>query len=65
VRLPYHGQATGPDAVFNPAALAAAPLKPLSIDPPSVANDPGYGARLQAQVNIPAAVKRHLKVYYP
>ena len=65
VRLPYHGQATGPDAVFNPAMVAAAPLKPLSIDPPSVADDPGYDARRQAQVNIPAAVKRHLKVYYP
>jgi hypothetical protein len=65
LRLSFHGKPTGPDAHASLTAKAPVPLKPLSIDPPSVADDPHYGATLQAQMNIPAAIKAALKSFYP
>ena len=62
-RLPLNGQPTGPDAMWS-AATKPPPLKPLQLDPPSVADDPNYGAMLQAQANIPPAIKAGLKSYY-
>jgi hypothetical protein len=40
------------------------PLKPLPLDPPTVTDDPNYGATLQAQPNLPPAVKAALRLYY-
>ena len=62
-RLPLDGQPTGPDVVWS-AATKPPPLKPLLLDPPSVADDPNYGAILQAQANIPPAIKAGLKSFY-
>jgi imidazolonepropionase-like amidohydrolase len=62
-RLPFKGKPTGPDADF-PSAATPVPLKPLSLDPPTVTDDPNYGAILQAQANILPAIKEQLKVYY-
>jgi len=62
-RLPFHDKPTGPDATL-PAAKKPVTLKPLFIDPPSVADDSNYGAKIQAQTNIPAAIKLGLKTYY-
>ena len=62
-RLPLNGQPTGPDAMWS-AATKPLPLKALPLDPPSVADDSNYGAVLQAQANIPAAIKAGLESYY-
>jgi hypothetical protein len=62
-RLPFANTLTGPDAVAAIAA-AAVPLKPLKLDAVAVADDPGYGALLQGQMNIPAAIKLALKSIY-
>jgi len=62
-RLPFHGQPTGPDADLA-AAAKPVPLKPLPLDPPTVTDDPNYGATLQAQPNLPPAVKAALRLYY-
>jgi cytosine/adenosine deaminase-related metal-dependent hydrolase len=62
-RLPFANALTGPDAVAAPAA-AVTPIKALKLDPVAVADDPGYGALLQSQINIPAAVKSALKSIY-
>jgi cytosine/adenosine deaminase-related metal-dependent hydrolase len=59
-RLPFANRLTGPDAVIAPAA-AVVPLKALKLDPVAVAAHPGYGALLQKQINIPAAIKSALK----
>ena len=61
-RLPFGDKLTGPDAEAAPAAPA--PLKALKLDPVAVADDPGYGALLQGQINIPAAIKSALKSIY-
>jgi 5-methylthioadenosine/S-adenosylhomocysteine deaminase len=64
-RLPLNGKPTGPDAAMPIAPEAAAPpLKPLKLDPSAVANDQGYAANLQNQMNIPAAIKAGLKAFY-
>jgi len=63
-RLPFHGKPTGPDTEVDMAAKSPALLKSLPLDPPCVADDPKYGAILQAQLNIPAAIKAGLKSYY-
>ncbi len=63
-RLPLLGAATGPDAALNLAPQPLAPLTALPVDPPAVADDPHYGARLLAQLNVPAAIKEGLKPYY-
>ena len=62
-RLPFANKLTGPDAVAAPAG-AVAPLKALKLDPVAVADDPGYGALLQGQINISAAIKSALKSIY-
>ena len=62
-RLPFHGKPTGPDATLT-AAKKPVTLKPLPIDPPSVADDPNYGAMIQTQTNIPIAIKVGLRAYY-
>ncbi len=66
-RLPFAGQPTGPDISLDrtPAALAAVPLEPVSLDPVSVADDPGYAEALQAQKNLDPAIKEALKAFYP
>jgi len=62
-RLPFANKPTGPDAVTATAA-AVVPLKALKLDPVAVADDPGYGALLQGQINIPTAIKSALKSIY-
>lgn len=62
-RLPFNGRPTGPDAAFT-AAAKPLPLRALPLDPPTVTDDPNYGAILQAQTNIPPAIKAGLKSYY-
>ena len=68
-RLPFAGEATGPDAepalaLAIEAAATPLPLKPLKLDALSVADDPEYGSRLQHAANIPAAIKDGLKAFY-
>jgi hypothetical protein len=63
-RLPLAGQPTGPDALLD-RTLAAIPLEPVPLDPVSVSDDPGYAGNLQAQRNLPAAIKEALKTFYP
>jgi hypothetical protein len=55
---------TGPDALLD-RTLAAIPLEPVALDPVSVADDSGYANNLQAQRNLPAAIKEALKTFYP
>ncbi len=62
-RLPLDGKPTGPDAAFT-ATTKPVPLKALPLDPPTLTDDPNYGAILQAQANIPPAIKTGLKFYY-
>ncbi len=63
-RLPLAGEPTGPDASFD-RTLAAIPLEPVALDLVSVSDDPGYANNLQAQRNLPAAIKEALKTFYP
>ena len=63
-RLPFEGELTGPDAAFTAAAKKPVPPKSQVLDPPSVADDPMYGATIQGQMNIPTAIKAGLKSYY-
>jgi 5-methylthioadenosine/S-adenosylhomocysteine deaminase len=63
-RLPFNGKPTGPDAAWSVAAKPPPPLKALPLDPATVTDDPNYGAILQAQPNIPPAIKAGLKAYY-
>jgi hypothetical protein len=63
-RLPLNGKPTGPDAAWTVAAKPPPPLKALPLDPATVTDDPNYGAILQAQTNIPPAIKAGLKLYY-
>jgi cytosine/adenosine deaminase-related metal-dependent hydrolase len=66
-RLPFGGRPTGPDAGLNRATLAAAtaaPVGPVQLDPPSVADDPDYASALQGLVNVPVPIRQALKTYY-
>ena len=63
-RLPFHGRPTGPDAALHAAAAPTPPLKAVPLDPPTVTDDPNYAAALQAQANIPAAIKAGLQSFY-
>jgi imidazolonepropionase-like amidohydrolase len=63
-RLPLNGKPTGPDAAWSVAAKPPPPLKALPLDPATVTDDPNYGAILQAQANIPPAIRAGLKLYY-
>ena len=63
-RLPLAGAPTGPDA-FLDRTLAAIPLEPVALDPVGVSDDPGYANNLQAQRNLPIAIKEGLKTFYP
>jgi cytosine/adenosine deaminase-related metal-dependent hydrolase len=63
-RLPLAGEPTGPDVFFD-RTLAAIPLAPVALDSVSVSDDPGYANNLQAQRNLPAAIKEALKTFYP
>jgi cytosine/adenosine deaminase-related metal-dependent hydrolase len=65
--LPYHGKPTGPGpklAAHLKTVAATTPPVSLTRDPVSVADDAGYAALLQGQINIPAAIKDGLKAYY-
>ena len=62
--LPFHGKPTGPGPALALAARVPVVLKPLPLDPPAVADDPHYGAAIQAERNIPAAIKNGLKTYF-
>ena len=42
------------------AKIVPATLKPQKLDPLTVAGDPDYYPSLQAQINIPAAIKQGL-----
>jgi 5-methylthioadenosine/S-adenosylhomocysteine deaminase len=63
-RLPLAGAPTGPDAVLD-RTLADIVLEPVALDPVSVSDDPGYASNLQAQRNLPGAIKEALKTFYP
>ena len=63
-RLPLAGAPTGPDAVLD-RTLADIVLEPVPLDPVSVSDDSGYASNLQAQRNLPAAIKEALKTFYP
>jgi len=63
-RLPLAGAATGPDAELD-RTFAAIPLEPVALDPVCVADDPDYAKNLQAEQNLPAAIKEGLKTFYP
>ena len=64
--LPLHGQLTGPDALVTTASTHKKPaLKPVTLDPPTVVDDPNYAANIRAQANISAAVQAALLAFYP
>ena len=63
-RLPFHGTPTGPDAALHAAAAPTPPLKAVPLDPPTVTDDANYAAALQAQANIPGAIKAALQSFY-
>jgi hypothetical protein len=62
--LPLADAPTGPGAVLD-RTLAAIPLEPVPLDPVSASDDPGYASNLQAQRDLPAAIKEALKTFYP
>jgi hypothetical protein len=47
------------------ADLLSRTIEPVALDPVSVSDDPGYANNLQAQRNLPAAIKEGLKTFYP
>ena len=65
--LPLHGQLTGPDALVTTASThkKKPALKPVTLDPPTVVDDPNYAANIRAQANIPVAVQAALLAFYP
>ena len=68
-RLPYNGpnDHTGPDrapSVARAAAPLADVLKPIVLDPLTVADDPDFLDRIELQPNIPAKVRRGLRAMY-
>jgi len=69
-RLPFNGpdDFTGPDRAPRALAIAAPPLstilKPIQLDPLTVADDPGFLDRIAAQPNLPAAVRTGLAGLY-
>ena len=62
--LPLNGVPTGPGPAVSQAVRTPVVLKPLTIDAVAVADDSNYGAALQGQMNIPAAIKAGLRAYY-
>jgi 5-methylthioadenosine/S-adenosylhomocysteine deaminase len=62
-RLPMNGQPTGPDAAATGATGRVAPVA-VPLDPPAVADDPAYGARLQGLANLPAPIRSELKRFF-
>lgn len=46
------------------AAAVAAPIKPVALDPPTVADDPTFLKRLKAQKNLPAKLASRVAALY-
>lgn len=69
-RLPYSGPRdfTGPVRAPRVIAKAAPPLseilKPVKLDPLTVADDPGFLSMIAQQPNVPAAIKNDLSTLY-
>jgi len=69
-RLPYRGPSdfTGPVRAPRAIAKAAPPLsdilKPVKLDPLTVADDPGFLNQLTQQPNVPAPIKNGLSALY-
>lgn len=67
-RLPLNGPRdfTGPDRVATRAASMplSALLKPIELDPLTVADDPDFLKRIAAQPNVPDAVRKGLSTLY-
>ena len=69
-RLPYSGPRdfTGPVRVPRVIAKAALPLseilKPVKLDPLTVADDPGFLNMITQQPNVPAAIKNDLSTLF-
>jgi 5-methylthioadenosine/S-adenosylhomocysteine deaminase len=65
-RLPFHGHPTGPQLV---TAAAAPPLstilQPLTLDPLTVADDPGWLKAIEQETNLPGFVRTGLRGLYP
>jgi cytosine/adenosine deaminase-related metal-dependent hydrolase len=69
-RLPFNGPSdfTGPKRaavkVTAAAPLLSVILKPIQLDPLTVADDPGFLDSIEHQRNLPAAVKSNLRALY-
>jgi 5-methylthioadenosine/S-adenosylhomocysteine deaminase len=69
-RLPYSGPRdfTGPVRAPRVLAKAAPPLseilKPVKLDPLTVADDPGFLSMITQQPNVPATIKNDLSTLY-
>ena len=69
-RLPFSGPRdfTGPDRAAGVPARASAPLstilKPISLDPLTVADDEGFLDAIEQQPNVPAAIRKGLRGLY-
>lgn len=63
--LDFQGAPTGPDSSkLSVSEVAAAPIGPVPLDKVSVPDDPHYFDRINAQMNIPQAIKDGLKAFY-
>lgn len=62
-RLPLRGRSTGPaEAMAAPAKKL--PTVPVSLDPPTIADDPGFLEMLGEQKNLPRSVRAALRKMY-
>jgi hypothetical protein len=65
-RFPFRGELTGPELlVAAPRPPLSEVLGPLELDRLTVADDPDWLARIQAQGNLPTFVRNGLRALYP
>jgi cytosine/adenosine deaminase-related metal-dependent hydrolase len=63
--LPVAGSATGPkDRVAAPGVRVSSLLAPIELDPPTVADDPGFLDRVDTQTNLPGWLAPALRELY-
>jgi 5-methylthioadenosine/S-adenosylhomocysteine deaminase len=62
-RLPVQGKPTGPDAAPADVAAAVSALA-VPLDPVAVAEDAGYGDKLEKLANLPDGIRSELKRYF-
>ena len=63
--LPLAGAPTGPmDRIAVPGVRVSSLLEPIELDPPTVADDPGFLDRVDAQANLPAWLAPALRELY-